>query len=536
MFFQSVCSRRISEAAASQSFEVASSSARAHSASFCGEVGRPGFLALGEIGVAPGEEPVARVAELLPGGLGVLARHRTDLLPLGLQLLQLVGGLDPVGGVGELLGAGDERELLVEIALALLVAVREELAQPGLDRIGGLPVAMPEGLRLGARRFGHALPALLDVVELARRLVEILFLRSLGRVEPVLDPQRFGLGNQLFLHGRVGEALPLVHLAQVVQLRRDHRGGGAQAFDQRLLGLTVPLDGGASIAAAQIADEPIRLAQRQVLGGAALLRALDQLLDALHAAAARPARPPPAAPRLSAAREPGLIEALANGFVQSLGSRHQAGPFGDGGRPGSRWQRSLRRSGARRRPPVAARRACVWCMSSRFWWRCRTPAAAADRTRRCSASASASSSACAERCPLVGDAVRSARARPRRAACRPARSAPHGWRAARRAVRLRPGARPRGAVAPRAPPRAAPAAASKRATAVGVELERRFGRERRPLAFGALQFRRRACRRAAPVDSTRATRLATFCCHASSASRRAASRFVQCLHHCPRPL
>ena len=42
-------------------------------------VGGPGFLALAQVGVAAGEELVARVAEPLPGDSRVLARDRADL-------------------------------------------------------------------------------------------------------------------------------------------------------------------------------------------------------------------------------------------------------------------------------------------------------------------------------------------------------------------------------------------------------------------------------------------------------------------------
>ena len=72
------------------------------------EVRRPRFLAFRQVGVASREELVAGVAETLPGRARVVARDGADLLPLVLQLLQLVGGLDPVGRVGERLGALDE--------------------------------------------------------------------------------------------------------------------------------------------------------------------------------------------------------------------------------------------------------------------------------------------------------------------------------------------------------------------------------------------------------------------------------------------
>ena len=62
--------------------------------------------------------------------------------------------------------------------------------------------------------------------------------RSALRVEVILCLERFGLGDQLLLYGGVGEALPLVHLAQVVQARGDEREGGLQLLDQ-LVALTL---------------------------------------------------------------------------------------------------------------------------------------------------------------------------------------------------------------------------------------------------------------------------------------------------------
>ena len=87
---------------------------------FLREVRRPRFLALGQVGVAAREELVAGVAETLPGRARVVARHGADQLPLVLQLLQLVGRLDPVGRIGERFGALDERELALEVGLPLL--------------------------------------------------------------------------------------------------------------------------------------------------------------------------------------------------------------------------------------------------------------------------------------------------------------------------------------------------------------------------------------------------------------------------------
>ena len=126
--FHSLCSRRISAAARSQSREVDELLGAGAQRFLLGEVGRPRLLAFGEVGVAPREELVAGVAETLPGGARVVARHGADLLPFLLQLLQLVGGLDPVGRIGERLGPLDQRQLAIEVGLALLGAGGEELA------------------------------------------------------------------------------------------------------------------------------------------------------------------------------------------------------------------------------------------------------------------------------------------------------------------------------------------------------------------------------------------------------------------------
>ena len=336
MVFQSACSRRISAAALSHSRELASSSARAHSASLRARLADQVSLRSARSALRRVKKRSQASRNCFHVALRLLARHRADLLPLGLQLLQLVGRLDPVGGVRELLGARDERQLLLEIALALLVAVREELAQPRLDRIGGLAVAMPQGLRLGTRRLGHALPPLLDVVELARRLVEVFFLGTLGRVEAEPGAQRLGPGDQLLLHRGVGEAFPLVHLAQLVHARRDDGGGGLEPLEQRrllfLLDRRRRVDG-----AAKIARQPFGLAQREIFGGAALLRALDQLLDALQLLAQRPLLGRVLLfVALRDARH-GLLVALRDRLVQALRARHERGPFG--GRRGPRLAR-----------------------------------------------------------------------------------------------------------------------------------------------------------------------------------------------------
>ncbi len=103
----------------------------------------------------------------------------------------------------------------------------------------------------------------------------------------VLRPQRLDLRDELFLDGGVGEPLPLVHLAQVVEFRRHDghrrldaldegvlfaRGHGRWRIHRRL----------------QIADRTIGLAQRQIFGCRPRRDALEQLFDALHLLLQRP--------------------------------------------------------------------------------------------------------------------------------------------------------------------------------------------------------------------------------------------------------
>ena len=142
---------------------------------------------------------------------------------------------------------------------------------------------MPQGLRLGARRFGDLLPAFLDLVELPRGLFDVVGRRGAIGLEVVFRAQRLGPRDQLLLDRCVREALPLVHLAKVLQPRRDRAERGFQAFRQAVT-LAVADAGwrGRINRRTQIARDPVGFAQRQVLGGRAALRALDQLLDALH--------------------------------------------------------------------------------------------------------------------------------------------------------------------------------------------------------------------------------------------------------------
>src|SRR4029450_8566537 len=79
------------------------------------EVLGPHRFALREVGVAAREELVTRGAEAFPERLLLPARDRADRLPIGLELLDLVGGLDPVGGGRQRFGPLAERHLLRQV-------------------------------------------------------------------------------------------------------------------------------------------------------------------------------------------------------------------------------------------------------------------------------------------------------------------------------------------------------------------------------------------------------------------------------------
>src|SRR5206468_5218277 len=100
----------------------------------------PDFLALREVFVPPREEAIARVAEPLPDDARVRAGNGADGLPLRLELLHLIGGLDPVGRVRERLGALAKRELELQVRVAFGRARGEELPRLRLDGIDRLPV------------------------------------------------------------------------------------------------------------------------------------------------------------------------------------------------------------------------------------------------------------------------------------------------------------------------------------------------------------------------------------------------------------
>ncbi len=115
------------------------------------EVVVPRGFALREILVAAREEPIARRAEPVPDRLFFSARHRADGFPLGLQLLDRVGGLNPRGRLGLRLGGLAERGLSRQVRRPLLRVGGEARLALGPDFVvRGLEPA-PERIRLRAR-------------------------------------------------------------------------------------------------------------------------------------------------------------------------------------------------------------------------------------------------------------------------------------------------------------------------------------------------------------------------------------------------
>ena len=166
--FHSACSRLISAAARSQSVDSASASTATHSASFFAKFSAQTALRLREILLAPGEEAIAGGAEPLPDRLFLAARDRADGLPFGLQPFDRLGGLHPVGRVGERLGPLAERDLLREVLGAhaglggeVRLAPRPDLVVRGLE-------APPQRLALRARHVGGLAPLLLQLADPAR--------------------------------------------------------------------------------------------------------------------------------------------------------------------------------------------------------------------------------------------------------------------------------------------------------------------------------------------------------------------------------
>ena len=185
---------------------------------------------------------------------------------------------------------------------------------------------------------------------------------------PYFAAERFRLRDQLLLHGGIREPLPLVHLAQLVELRRDRAPAPPSAVRRapccsRSATARRRVDRGA-----QLAGDAVGFAQREVFGRRARLwRARSAVRCAAPAAASR---------RSAAARA--LLGALPDACVgggESLGDRRvEVRPLAGTATAHSRCTAShasaasvvLRRRAAR--ASATARRAARWCarVSRRF--------------------------------------------------------------------------------------------------------------------------------------------------------------------------
>ena len=239
---------------------------------------RPYGLALGEIGVAPREEAIAGDPEPLPDGLLLPSRDGANRLPFGLQLLDVLGRLNPSGRVGERFGALGERTLLREVRLArfglrgeMRLALRPRLVVCRLE-------AAPQRLALRARDVGGLAPLLLQIAHLARDL--------LGVVQRL---QRFHFFAELLLDTDVRPALPVGDVAQLLHL-----------WHQRALRCFEPVDDLLVIATrgqwrnrrqcgAQIAQGALAGFERQLGPRRERLDACGELLETLERLAPRAA-------------------------------------------------------------------------------------------------------------------------------------------------------------------------------------------------------------------------------------------------------
>ena len=120
----------------------------------------------------------------------------------------------------ERFGFVDDGRLLLEVGVALVAQLREVALAAAADEIGGAAEAIPQPLRRLARRFSDFLPLRVQLAQRARRGGQV---GRLARLFFGLERRDDGFGHrdELFLALRVGEAAPLVHLAQLAHARRD---------------------------------------------------------------------------------------------------------------------------------------------------------------------------------------------------------------------------------------------------------------------------------------------------------------------------
>src|SRR5262249_21758634 len=111
-----------------------------------------------EVLLASREEAIAGLTEGTPERRRVLARHRADLLPVGLEPPDHLRRLVPRSGLAERRGLRAERPLLLEVA-------REVCVAPPAQLVASRPETLPQRLRLVCGRAGHLRPFLLHAGE-----------------------------------------------------------------------------------------------------------------------------------------------------------------------------------------------------------------------------------------------------------------------------------------------------------------------------------------------------------------------------------
>ncbi len=209
MVFHSACSRLISAAAASQSVDPPAPRP-GRERFLLREILAPRDLALGEIGLAAGEEAVAGGAEALPHGLFLAARDRPDGLHSACSCL-ISSAADPVGRVGD----------------ALRRVRRARPSAPGSPRAAGLGgekrlAARPELVvrRLEPSPSARPAPAARRPTGATAPAARGSRARSSRGPRPRSAPPS---SRRAAPARRVRESLPVLGVAQLLDLRRERR-------------------------------------------------------------------------------------------------------------------------------------------------------------------------------------------------------------------------------------------------------------------------------------------------------------------------
>ena len=159
-----------------------------------------------------------------------------------------------------------------EVPAPLLGLLGKVRVTPGARLVGGGPEAGPQGLGLLTGHETGLLPLLLDFTQLA------------GDLGDLGDPcHRFRALAQLFLDADVRPPLPLVDFAQLLDLRHQRRVQVLHAPDHVVMVLLLRQYGHDVERAAQIAEAPLGVLERQRRAGQQALDAGQLALQPLQA-------------------------------------------------------------------------------------------------------------------------------------------------------------------------------------------------------------------------------------------------------------